>query len=74
MVIRLEAQVAITPVGRPVDTPIPVAPVTTWVILVKALFTHRVGVEDAAPAVLAAVTVIVPLAFPPPQPPVNGML
>jgi hypothetical protein len=35
---------------------------------------HKVGVEDPAVAVLAAVTVIVPGAFTIPQPPVNGIL
>ena len=74
MVMVLEAQLAITPVGNPVGEPIPVAPVTEWVIFVKAVLIHKVGVVDATPAVLAAVTVILPVAFPPPQPPVNGIL
>jgi hypothetical protein len=34
---------------------------------------HKVGVVDAALAVLAAVTVIDPVAFTIPQPPVNGI-
>ena len=74
MVIRLEAQLAITPVGRPVAMPIPVAPVTACVMLVKAVLIHKVGVEDAAPAVFSAITVIVPVAFTLPQPPANGIL
>ena len=43
-------------------------------IFVKAVLIHNVGVADATPAVLLAVTVIVPVAFTVPQPPVNGML
>ena len=79
MVIVLEAQFALIPGGNPFapETPeleIPVAPVTAWVILVSAVLIHKVGVEDAAPAVLAAVTVILPVAFTLPQPPVKGML
>ena len=79
MVMILDAQLALIPGGNPFapKTPeleIPVAPVTAWVILVKAVLIHKVGVVDAAPAVLAAVTVIVPVAFTLPQPPVNGML
>jgi len=35
---------------------------------------HKVGVDDGALAVLAAVTVIVPVAFTAPQPPVKRML
>ena len=78
MVMVLAAQVADTPAGNPLapDTPgleMPVAPVVLWVILVMAVFTQTTGVEDGAPAVLAAVTVIVPAAFTLPQPPVNGM-
>ena len=54
--------------------PIPVAPVVVCVIFVNAVLIHKVGVLDAAPAVLSGVTVIVPVAFTIPQPPVNGML
>ena len=39
----------------------------------KALPRHIVGVDEAAPAVLAAVTVIVPVALAEPQP-VNGIV
>ena len=41
---------------------------------VKAVLTHKVGVLEAAPAVLTGVTVIVPVAFTEPQPPVKAML
>ena len=74
MVMILEAQAAVTPAGNPVAVPIPVAPVVACVILVNAVLIQRVGVLDAVPAVLAGVTVIVPVAFTVPQPPVNGML
>ncbi len=79
MVIVPEPHVAETPTGKPLapETPaleISVAPVVVWVILVSAVLMQRVGVEDAAPAVLAAVTLMVPVAFTDPQPPVSGML
>ena len=74
IVTVLEDQDAVTPAGRPVAVPIPVAPVVTCVIAVKAVLMHRVGVEEAVPAVLSGVTVMVPVAFALPQPPVSGML
>ena len=74
MVIVLLAQTALTPAGNPVAVPMPVAPVVACVMAVRAVLIHKVGVLDAAPAVLAGVTVIVPVAFTVPQPPVNGML
>ena len=74
MVITLAAQAAVTPEGKPTAAPMPVAPVVACVIFVRAVLIQSVGVEDAAPAVLAGVTVIVPVAFTEPQPPVNGML
>jgi len=73
MVMVLDDQEAVTPFGKPVAVPIPVAPVVVCVILVKTVLIHKVGVEDAADAVLAGVTVMVPVAFTLPQPPVNGM-
>ena len=74
MVMVLEAQAAVTPAGNPVAVPIPVAPVVACVMLVSAVLIQRVGVLEAVPAVLSGVTVIVPVAFTDPQPPVNGML
>ena len=74
IVITSEAQAALTPAGNPVAVPIPVATVVACVIFVNAVLMHKVGVLDAAPAVLSGVTVIVPVAFTEPQPPVNGML
>ena len=79
IVIVLLAHAALTPAGRPFapDTPLllmPVAPVVAIVMLVKAVLIHKVGVLDGAAAVLLGVTVMVPVAFTLPQPPVNGML
>jgi len=79
MVIVFDAHVAEIPAGKPFapDIPlfeIPVAPVVAIVILVKAVLMHNVGFDDGAPFVLAGVTVIVPVAFTLPQPPVNGIL
>ena len=74
MVIVLVAHVAVTPVGKPVAVPIPVAPVVVYVIAVKAVLIHNVGELEAVLMVLAGVTVIVPVALTVPQPPVNGML
>ena len=68
-------QVAETPAGKPVATPIPVAPVVACVIDgVNGVFTHNVGVDEAAETVLFGLTVIVPVALTVPQPPVNGIV
>ena len=70
----LAAHAAVTPAGSPVAAPIPVAPVVAWVIGVSAVLIQSVGVDDAAPTVLFAVTVIVPVALvTAPQPPVSGI-
>ncbi len=74
IVTVFEAQDAVTPAGRPVAVPMPVAPVVVCVMAVKAVLMHRVGVAEAVPAVLSGVTVMVPVAFTLPQPPVSGML
>ena len=74
IVIVLDAQAAVTPAGSPVAVPMPVAPVVVCVMFVSAVLIQRVGVEEAAPAVLSEVTVIVPVAFTVPHPPVNGMV
>ena len=73
IVITFDAQFAVTPGGNPVAAPIPVAPVVACVIFVNAVLTQSVGVEEAAPAVLLARTVIVPVAFTLPQPPASGI-
>jgi hypothetical protein len=77
--MALEDHIALTPVGKPFapETPafeIPEPPVVLWVILVSAALIHKVGVEEATPTVLFGETVIVPVAFPPPQPPDNKIL
>ena len=72
--IAFDAHDAVTPAGRPIAVPIPVAPVVVCVIVVNAVLMHSVGVEEAAATVLSGVTVIVPVAFAIPQPPVTGML
>jgi hypothetical protein len=79
MVIVFEAQDAVTPAGRPVGIPMPVAPVVVCVSRLNAVFTHRVGVPDGEETVLGAtvlsgVIMIVPVADTVPQPPVKGML
>ena len=74
MVMVLAAHAAVTPAGKPVATPMPVALVVACVILVINVLIHNVGVDDAAPATMSAVTVIVPVALTVPQPPVKRML
>ena len=74
IVIVFDAQLAVTPDGKPVAVPIPVAPVVVCVIFVIAVLTHADGDDEATPAVFAAVTVIVPVALTVPHPPVNGIL
>ena len=74
MVIVFPEKEAVTPAGKPVAAPMPVAPVVVCVIAVKAVLIHSVGIVDATPAVLFGVTVIAPVAFTVPQPPVNGMV
>ena len=74
IVMTLAAQAAVTPAGRPTAAPIPVAPVVACVIATSAVLIHSVGVDDAAPAVLLAVTVIVPVALTAPHPPVSGIV
>ena len=73
MVIVFDPKEAVTPAGKPVATPMPVAPVVVCVILVSAVLIQSVGVDDAALTVLAGVTVMVPVAFTLPQPPVRGI-
>ena len=73
MVMVLEDHAAVTPEGRPVAVPIPVALTVVWVIAVKTVLIHKVGVDEAAVTVFAAVTVIVPVAFIVAQPPANGI-
>jgi hypothetical protein len=74
MVIVFDAHAAVTPAGKPVAAPMPVAPVVVCVIAVSGVLIQSVGVDEAALTVLLAVTVIVPVAFAVPHPPVNGIL
>ena len=62
IVITFDAQVAVTPAGRPVAVPIPVAPVVVCVIFVNTVLTHKLGVEEAALTAFAKFTVMVPVA------------
>lgn len=74
MVIVLLFQVAVTPAGSPVAVPIPVAPVVVKVISGdKTVLIQRDGLEEADVVVLFGVTVMVPVAFTVPHPPVSGM-
>ena len=74
IVMVLAAQAAVTPAGKPVAVPMPVASVVAWVIAVNGVLIHKVGDEEGLPAVLFGFTVMVPVALTLPQPPVNGML
>ena len=75
MIITFSDQEALTPDGSPVAEPIPFAPVVEWVISVKAVLIQSVGKVEATPTVLFDVTVIVPVAFTPLQPPpVKGIV
>ena len=74
MVTVLAAKPPVTPAGRP-ENVAPVAPVVVYVIFVIGEFIQTVcefvpAAEDNV-IVFAAVTVIVPLAEPAPQPPVR---
>jgi hypothetical protein len=69
-----ELNAALTPEGKPVAVPMPVAPVVVCVMVANEVLIHNVGVDDTALVVLSGVTVIVPVADTVPQPPVNGIL
>ena len=73
MVIVFDPKEAVTPAGKPVAAPMAVAPVVVCVMFVSAVLIQSVGEDDAAPTVLAGVTVMVPVAFTFPQPPVKGI-
>ena len=74
MVMVFDNHEAVTPLGRSIGVPMPVAPVVTMVMLLKAELIHKVGADDGVAAVFTGVTVIVPVALIFPQPPVNGTL
>ena len=70
MVMVLDANAAVTPVGRPLAVPIPVAPVVVCVMLFNTVLLHSVGVDEATPAVLFAITVTILVSIVLLQPPV----
>ena len=74
MVIVSADQEAVTPVGSPVTVPMPVAPVVVCVIAVNAVLIQSVGVAEGVVTVLSGLTVMVPVAFTVPHPPVNGIV
>ena len=69
----LEAHIAFTPKGNPRILSMPVAPVVMCVIL-STVLKHTVGEEDATLTVLLGVTVMIPVAFTSPHPPVSGII
>ena len=75
IVIVFATQLAVTPAGKPVAVPIPVAPVVVKVIGVKTVLIHNTGgLIGAGVTVLLGFTIIVPVAFTELHPPVNGIL
>ena len=72
--IRLDAHFAITPSGKPVGVPIPVAPLVKCKISVRSESTHNVGEEVAMPTVLMSAMLIIPVAVTLLHPPVNGIV
>ena len=73
IVIVFDAHDAVTPEGKLVGVPIPFAPDVACVIGVSGVLMHNVGADEAVPTVLVGLTVIVPVAFTVPQPPLRGM-
>jgi hypothetical protein len=58
IVIVLDAQLAVTPAGKPVGNPIPMAPVVDIVIDVIGVPMQSVGLDEAAETVLFGVPVM----------------
>ena len=65
-VIVLPAKLAVTPAGKPVAAPMPVAPVVEKVTLGIAVLIHTIGFDDADVTVLFGISTIsaVPLVVP----------
>ena len=61
IVIVLEAHDAVTPAGKPVATPMPVAPLVVCVMFVNTVFMHKVCVELATPTAGASPVMVHPL-------------
>ncbi len=59
IVIVLLAHAAVTPAGKPVTVPMPVATVVVWVIFVNAVLIQSVGLELATLVVLFGLTVTI---------------
>ena len=74
MVMTFPDHDALTPCGKPVAVPMPMAPVLAWVMSVIIVPTHKIGVEEAGPTVFIGATVMLPVAFTLPQPPVSGIV
>ena len=74
MMIVLLLQVAFNPAGNPLGVPIPVAPPVVMLILGERATFRQVIRGDGVVAVLLATTVMVPVAFTVPQPPVSGIV
>ena len=72
--IIFPAHAAVTPGGKLVAAPIPVAPVVVCVIEGKAVLIHTVWLLVVEVTVLLGFTIILPVALTEPQPPVKGML
>ena len=72
MVMILFVHEAITPEGKPVAVLIPVAFAVLCIIFVNGVLIHKLGELDAALAVFVF-TVMVPVAFTLPHPPVKGI-
>ena len=70
----LASQEAVTPKGKPVAVPIPVAPVVVCVIVAKVVLIHNICGPNDGVTVLLGLTIILPVANNVLQPPVNGML
>ena len=73
MVMVLLAQEAVTPAGKPVAVPMPVAPVVVMVILGESAVLKHTLEGAGVVAVMLEITVIVPVAFAVPQP-VSGIV
>ena len=74
MVMVFVVHKAVTPGGSPIGVPMPVAPVILYVNDGNNELTQHVGEGSAAEPVLFGFTVMVPVAFTEPHPPVNGIV
>jgi predicted signal transduction protein with EAL and GGDEF domain len=74
MVIVSADHLAVTPAGKPVTVPIPVAFVVVCLISVIIELTHKTGDEDAELTVFVGEMIKLPIAFTLPQPPINGIV